>query len=200
MKKAETAFVSKKDCIKKLEKLSSHSSLKPQDDMGVYFLKTERVFVTTNYATMIYCDVSLFSPGKDVPEGSYSFLPDGKHVKIGEIPEGKTRRWGEYLEKGVLDRGTHEAYGNILISKATIEKGINIQELVINFRHNFFQLVDLLRCADTGNNILALRVHQELAHELLLAGSGITRKSDACSGGLAHIAERHHLHIDRGTP
>ena len=131
MKKAETAFVSKKDCIKKLEKLSSHSAKAHDNNMGVYFLPVERVFVTTNYATMIYCDVSLFSPGKDVPEGSYSFLPDGKHVKIGEIPEGKTRRWGEYLEKGVFDMGTHEEYGNIAISKATLEKGINIQELVI---------------------------------------------------------------------
>src|SRR5574343_402866 len=132
MKKAENASVSKKDCIKKLERLSSHSSLKPEDDMGVYFLEKERVFATTNYATMIYCDVSLFSPGKDVPEGSYSFLPDGKHVKIGEIPGGKTRRWGEYLEKGVLDMGTHAEYEkNIIINKATLEKGINIQELVI---------------------------------------------------------------------
>ena len=132
MKKAETVFVSKKDCVKKLERLSSHALLKPHDDMGVYFLKTERVFATTNYATMIFCDVSLFSPGKDVPEGSYSFLPDGKHVKIGEIPDRRTYRWGEYLEKGVLDMGTHETYEkNIIINKATLEKGINIQELVI---------------------------------------------------------------------
>jgi len=131
MKKSEMAFVSKKDCIKKLEKLSSHSAKAHDNNMGVYFLPVERVFVTTNYATMIYCDVSLFSPGKDVPEGSYSFLPDGTPVKTGEIPEGKTRRWGEYLEKGVLDMGTHETYGNIVISKATLEKGINIQELVI---------------------------------------------------------------------
>ena len=131
-KQKEMMSVSKKDCIKKLEKLSSHSSLKPQDDMGVYFLETERVFATTNYATMIYCDVSLFSPGKDIPEGAYSFLPDGKHVKTGEIPEGKTRRWGEYLEKGVLDMGTHAEYEkNIRIDKATLEKGIAVQELVL---------------------------------------------------------------------
>ena len=124
----------KSDCVKKLERLSSKAAnrMKHENDMGVYFLATERVFATTNYATMIYCDVSLFSPGKDVPEGSYSFLPDGMHVKTGEIPEGKTRRWGEYLEKGVLDMGTHETYEkNIIINKATLEKGINIQEMVI---------------------------------------------------------------------
>ena len=131
MKKAETVFVSKKDCVKKLERLSSHSSLKPHDDMGVYFLETERVFTTTNYSTMIYCDFSLFSR-KEVPAGAYSFLPDGTPVKTGEIPDRRTYRWGEYLEKGVLDMGTHEAYEeNIIINKANLEKGINIQEMVI---------------------------------------------------------------------
>ena len=132
MKKAETVYVSKKDCVKKLERLSSHSSLKPHDDMGVYFLETERVFATTNYATMIFCDVSLFSPGKDIPAGAYSFLTDGTPVKTGEIPERKTHRWGEFLKKGVLDMGTHDKYDkNIVISKATLEKGINIQEMVM---------------------------------------------------------------------
>ena len=133
MKKSEMAFVLKRDCAKKLEKLSSKAAnrMKHENDMGVYFLETERVFATTNYATMIFCDVSLFSPGKDVPEGAYSFLPDGTHVKVGEIPDRRTYRWGEYLEKGVLDMGTHETYGNIVISKATLEKGINIQEMVI---------------------------------------------------------------------
>ena len=134
MKKAETVFVSKKDCVKKLEMLSSKAAnrMKHENDMGVYFLETERVFATTNYATMIYCDVSLFSPGKDLPGGAYAFLPDGNPVKTGEIPERKTYRWGEYLGKGVLDMGTHEAYDEtIIINKATLEKGINIQELVL---------------------------------------------------------------------
>ena len=132
MKKTETVFVSKKDCVKKLERLSSHAAKKHDDNMGVYFLAKERVFVTTNYSTMIYCDVSLFSPKKDIPEGAYSFLPDGTHVKTGEIPERRTHRWGEYLEKGVLDMGTHDKYEkNIVISKATLEKGINIQEMVL---------------------------------------------------------------------
>ena len=124
----------KSDCVKKLERLSSKAAnrMKHENDMGVYFLETERVFVTTNYATMIYCDVSLFSPGKDIPGGAYSFLPNGNPVKTGEIPEGKTRRWGEYLEKGVLDMGTHAEYEkNIIINKATLEKGIAVQELVL---------------------------------------------------------------------
>ena len=132
MKKAEPVFVSKKECVKKLERLSSHAAKKHDDNMKIYFLAKERVFVTTNYSTMIYCDVSLFSPGKDVLAGAYSFLPDGTPVKTGEIPERRTYRWGEYLEKGVLDMGTHGAYDkNIVISKANLEKGIDIQEMVL---------------------------------------------------------------------
>lgn len=131
MKKAETVFISKKDCVKKLERLSSHAAKTHDNNMGVYFLETERVFTTTNYSTMIYCDFSLFSR-KEVPAGAYSFLPDGTPVKTGEIPDRRTYRWGEYLAKGVLDMGTHEKYEkNIIINKATLEKGINIQELVI---------------------------------------------------------------------
>ena len=134
MKKSEMAFVLKRDCANKLEKLSSKAAnrMKRENDMGVYFLETESVFSTTNYATMVFCDVSLFSPGKDLPGGAYAFLPDGNPVKTGEIPDRKTYRWGEYLEKGILDMGTHEAYEkNIIINKATLETGIAIQEMVL---------------------------------------------------------------------
>ena len=125
MKKSEMAFVLKRDCVKKLEKLSSKAAnrMKRENDMGVYFLETERVFSTTNYATMVFCDVSLFSPGKDLPGGAYAFLPDGNPVKTGEIPDRKTYRWGEYLEKGILDMGTHEAYEkNIIIYHASFDE------------------------------------------------------------------------------
>ena len=134
MKRAETVFVSKKDCIKKLERLSYHAAKKHDDNMGIYFLEKERVFVTTNYATMIYCDVSLFSPGKDLPGGAYAFLPDGNPVKTGEIPERRTYRWGEYLEKGVFgcDQGAHKLYEkDIIINKTNIETGVTIQEMVL---------------------------------------------------------------------
>ena len=59
---------------------------------------------------------------------------------------------------------------------------------------------DLLRRADAGDHVLALRVDQEFAVELLLAGRGIAREGDAGGRGLAHIAEHHRLHVDRGAP
>ena len=61
-------------------------------------------------------------------------------------------------------------------------------------------LGDFLRRADAGDDVLALRIDQEFAVELLLAGRRIAREGDAGRGRLAHIAEHHGLHVDRGAP
>ena len=80
------------------------------------------------------------------------------------------------------------------------------------FRHQFLQrrLVgaggnarcfgDVLRRADAGDDILALRVHQELAIEHLFAGRRVAGEGDAGGRGLAHIAEHHGLDVDRRAP
>ena len=59
---------------------------------------------------------------------------------------------------------------------------------------------DVLRRANARHNVLALRVDQELAVELLRAGRGIARESDAGRRCVAHIAEHHRLHVDGGAP
>ena len=61
-------------------------------------------------------------------------------------------------------------------------------------------LGDVLRRADAGDDVLALRIDQELAVERLLAGRGIAGEGDAGGRGLAHIAEHHGLHVDGGAP
>ena len=61
-------------------------------------------------------------------------------------------------------------------------------------------LGDVLRRANAGHHILALRIDEELAIELMLAGRGIAREGDARGRGLAHIAKHHGLHIDRRAP
>ena len=58
----------------------------------------------------------------------------------------------------------------------------------------------VLRRADTGDDVLTLRVHQKLAVKLLVAGRGIAREGNASRRGLAHIAEDHRLHIHRCAP
>ena len=62
------------------------------------------------------------------------------------------------------------------------------------------RLGDVLRRADAGDDVLALRVDEKFAVELLGAGRGIAGEGDAGRRGLAHIAEHHRLHIDRGAP
>ncbi len=62
------------------------------------------------------------------------------------------------------------------------------------------ELGDLLRGADAGDHVFALGIDQELAVELLLAGRWIAREGDARRRGLAHVAEHHGLHVDRGAP
>ena len=51
-----------------------------------------------------------------------------------------------------------------------------------------------------GHHVLALGVGQELAHELLLAGGGVTGKGYAGAAVVAHVAEGHGLHVDGGAP
>jgi hypothetical protein len=62
------------------------------------------------------------------------------------------------------------------------------------------RLGDVLRRADAGHHVLALRVDQELAVERLLAGRGIAGEGNAGGRRLAHVAEHHRLHVDGRAP
>ena len=73
-------------------------------------------------------------------------------------------------------------------------------ELLIDLGHDLCHLVDVHRSADAGDDVFALGVHKELAHQLLFAGGGVTGKGNAGTGGIAHVAERHHLYVDGSAP
>ena len=93
-----------------------------------------------------------------------------------------------------------------------LEHGVDTSQLLESVRHGRFhrRLVgagfgarsfgNFLRCADAGNDVLALRVDEEFAVELALAGRGIAREGNACRRRLAEIAEHHGLYVDRGAP
>ena len=102
----------------------------------------------------------------------------------------------KHVQLAVLDSELHILHVSVMVFQLVADRN----ELIVNFRHNLFQLCDLLRSADTCNHVLALCVHQELTHQLLLAGSRVTGKCYAGSGGLAHVAECHHLNVHCGTP
>ena len=61
-------------------------------------------------------------------------------------------------------------------------------------------LGQILRGADTRDNVFPLRIDQILAIIGILTGGGVTRKGHTRRRGIAHIAEHHRLHIDRSAP
>ncbi|MEN3379835.1 MAG: pyruvate, orthophosphate dikinase, partial [Hyphomicrobiales bacterium] len=85
-------------------------------------------------------------------------------------------------------------------------------ELGIGLRHGGFErrrmraggnarrLGQILRRADAGDHVLALRVDEEFAVKQLLARRGIARERNAGRRGVAHIAEHHGLDVDGGAP
>ena len=53
--------------------------------------------------------------------------------------------------------------------------------------------------ADAGHDVLALRVAQEVAVGLVLAGGGVAGEGHAGAGVVTLVAEHHGLHVDRGA-
>ena len=70
-------------------------------------------------------------------------------------------------------------------------------QLVVRRRHDLFQFQDRHRRPHSRDHIFALRIQQELAVKLLVAGRRIARKTHAGGAGVAQIAEDHRLHVHR---
>ena len=73
-------------------------------------------------------------------------------------------------------------------------------KLLVNFRHNFLQVVDMLRSTDTSNDVLALCVHQELTGQDLFTGGGVTGKRNASTGIVVLVTKCHHLDVNQRYP
>ena len=80
-----------------------------------------------------------------------------------------------------------------------LEPRRDLAQLLVGLRHHLLELADRLRRADAGDDVLALRVDQELAVELLGAGRRVAREADAGRRAIAGVAEHHHLHVDGGA-
>ena len=86
------------------------------------------------------------------------------------------------------------------------------RQLGIDLRHRLFhrrglgaglftrRLGQILRRADAGDDVLALRIDQEFAVIGAVALGGIAGEGDAGRRRVAHIAEDHRLDVDRGAP
>ena len=73
-------------------------------------------------------------------------------------------------------------------------------KFLISSRRDFLQLIDGLRGTDTCNDILALCIHQEFTIQLVFTGTWITRKGNAGTAVISHVAENHHLYVDSCSP
>src|SRR5207245_11397753 len=72
-----------------------------------------------------------------------------------------------------------------------LETSGDFEDLVVDLRHPLMQGLDRQRRADARDDVLTLRVGQELGVEARLARPGIAREADAGAGGLAEIPEDH---------
>ena len=63
----------------------------------------------------------------------------------------------------------------------------------------FGQRVEVFGVADAGHDVFALRVDEEVAVGLVLAGRRVAGEPDAGAGVVVAVAEHHRLHVDRGA-
>ena len=111
----------------------------------------------------------------------------------------------QHVQLVLLDRELEVLHVVVVL----LEPLAHLQQFRIRLGHRRFQrrLVRLgtvlryrLRRADARHHILALRVHQILAVEHVLAGGRIAGEADAGGAVVAHVAEHHGLHVHRGAP
>ena len=69
-------------------------------------------------------------------------------------------------------------------------------EFAVDGRHHLLQGVDVQWRADTGHDILALRIHQEFAEQFFRAGRRIAREGHTGTRIVAAVAEHHALDGD----
>ena len=114
----------------------------------------------------------------------------------------------QHPQLALLDRELHVLHVAVVLFEQRVEP----RQFLERLRHRAFHrrlvgagflarfLGDVLRRADARHHVLTLRIDQEFAVELALAGGGIAGERDTGRGGLAHVAEHHGLHVDGGAP
>ena len=80
-----------------------------------------------------------------------------------------------------------------------LEAGEDGEQLPFDLREVVAEGVEVLRVADAGDDVLALRVDEEVAVRLVLARRRVAREADARAGVVVAVAEHHGLHVDGGA-
>ena len=85
------------------------------------------------------------------------------------------------------------------IAVVRLEPVERLDELLEGLRHVLAHALDRLRRADSRDDVLALRVREELAIESPLAGRGVAGEAHARAGGVASVSEDHLDDVDGGA-
>ena len=99
------------------------------------------------------------------------------------------------VELALLDRELDVLH----VAVVALERAHRLEELVVRLGQALAHLLERLRRADAGDDVLALRVDEVLAVDALLAGRRVAGERDAGRRAVALVPE-HHLHdVDRGA-
>ena len=131
-------------------------------------------------------------------------LVGGDHALVDQIDSDLQRGGGgalavaglEHVELAALDGELHVLHVAVVV----FQRLRDVHKLLVHLRHDLLERLDRLRGADAGDDVLALRVDEVLAVELLLAGGRVAGERNAGAGGVAHVAEDHALDVDGGAP
>ena len=85
------------------------------------------------------------------------------------------------------------------VAVVLLEPSCRLQELVVRGREPVAHPRHRLRRADARDDVLALRVEQELADHARIAGRRVARERDSSAGAVALVAEDHLDDVDRGA-
>ena len=102
----------------------------------------------------------------------------------------------EHVELTVFNGELHVLHITVVILKCLAD----VLELSKCLGELLCHLCNGHRGANACNDVFALCIGKELAHELLLSGCGVTSKCNAGAAVVAHVAECHHLNVDSGAP
>ena len=102
----------------------------------------------------------------------------------------------QHIQLAVLHGELHVLHVAVVI----LQNAADLDELVIGLGELLGHLGDGHGGTHAGHHVLALGVGQELAHQLLCAGGGVTGKGNAGAAVVAHVAEGHGLDVDGSTP
>ncbi len=128
----------------------------------------------------------------------------GNHAFVDQIASDfDRRRRGPFSVTGLEHVKFFVLYGEfhvLHIAVMIFQRLAYFLELLVYFGEYFRHFRNGHGRTYTRNDVFALRVGKEFAHQSFFARSGIARERNARTAVVAHVAERHHLYVDRGTP